>query len=113
MPDSPRLGAQGMLYRDACETARAARPLPRRQIAPQHFFERLDLGAEAFAQPALERGLERGAFGGPAPAKAEAQYAAFPQHDDRKPGVALVQPSLNPPGPLGEQRDAWAVRHAV
>src|ERR1700682_3712291 len=50
-PIPPRLGAQGMLYRGGRETARAARPLPRRQIAPQHFFPRLHLWAEACAQP--------------------------------------------------------------
>src|ERR1700736_4865609 len=100
-----------MLSCDARETARAARPLPRRQIAPQHFLERLDLGTEAFTEPPIERGIERAEFA--AAAKAEAPYARLAQQHDRKPGVALAQPSLNPPRPLGEQRDARAVRHAI
>src|SRR5260370_41570055 len=107
----PRLGAQSVLYLGGRETARAAPPFPGRQIAPQHFFERLDLGPKALAQPPIQRGIERAEFA--AAAKAIAPYPGLAQQHNRTPGVALAEPSLKPPGPLGEQRDARAVRHAI
>src|SRR5216684_5012496 len=111
MPDFPRLGAPNVLYLGGRETARAPRTFPGRQIAPQHFFERLDLGPEALAQPSIERGIERTEFA--SAAKAVAPYPSLAQQHNRKPGVTLAEPSLKPPGLLGKQGEARATRHAV
>src|SRR5207249_4077848 len=92
------LGARTSLRARSC----SAGFLPRRQIASEHLFERFDLGPEAFAQPPVERGIERTELA--AAAKAEAPYAGLAQHRDRDSGLVLLEPSPQPPGLFGEQR---------